>query len=141
MFFGSYSHALDEKGRIRVPSKLKAGITGAYVITKGIDNCLYIFNKAYFETEFLSKLDSVFPYASSGNKSVRAILSSTFDVEEDTQGRFVIPATLKEFAGINKNVVSVGVGNRIEIWDSENWNSYSNQTSFEDAVKELNSSK
>ena len=141
MFFGSYSHALDEKGRIRVPSKLKAGITGAYVITKGIDNCLYIFNKAYFETEFLSKLDSVFPYASSGNKSVRAILSSTFDVEEDTQGRFVIPATLKEFAGIGKNVVSVGVGNRIEIWDSDKWNNYSNQTSFEDAVKELNSNK
>lgn len=141
MFFGSYSHALDEKGRIRVPSKLKAGITGAYVITKGIDNCLYIFNKAYFETEFLSKLDSVFPYASSGNKSVRAILSATFDVEEDTQGRFVIPATLKEFAGIGKNVVSVGVGNRIEIWDSDKWNNYSNQTSFEDAVKELNSNK
>lgn len=141
MFFGSYSHALDEKGRIRVPSKLKAGITGAYVITKGIDNCLYIFNKSYFETEFLSKLDSVFPYASSGNKSVRAILSATFDVEEDTQGRFVIPATLKEFAGIGKNVVSVGVGNRIEIWDSDKWNNYSNQTSFEDAVKELNSNK
>ena len=87
----------------------------------------------------LSKLDSIFPYSTSGNKSVRAILSSTFDVEEDTQGRFVIPATLKEFAGIEKSVVSVGVGNRIEIWDSEKWNSYSNQTSFEDAVKELNS--
>ena len=139
MFFGSYSHALDEKGRIRVPAKLKVGITGAYVITKGLDDCLYIFNKAYFETEFLSKLDSIFPYSTSGNKSVRAILSSTFDVEEDTQGRFVIPATLKEFAGIEKSVVSVGVGNRIEIWDSEKWNSYSNQTSFEDSVKELKS--
>ena len=57
MFFGSDSHALDEKGRIRVPAKLKVGITGAYVITKGLDDCLYIFNKAYFETEFLSKLD------------------------------------------------------------------------------------
>lgn len=139
MFFGSYSHALDEKGRIRVPSKLKTGITGAYVITKGIDNCLYIFNKTYFETEFLSKIDSVFPYASSGNKSVRAILSSTFDVEEDTQGRFVIPNSLKEYAKIVKNVVSVGVGNRIEIWDSALWDSYSNETSFEEAVKELNS--
>jgi MraZ protein len=141
MFFGSYSHALDEKGRIRVPSKLKAGITGAYVITKGIDNCLYIFNKSYFETEFLSKLDSVFPYASQGNKSVRAILSSTFEIEEDNQGRFVIPASLKEFAGIDKFVVSVGVGNRIEVWDSKKWEDYSEQTSFEDAVKELNSNK
>lgn len=141
MFFGTYAHALDEKGRIRIPSKLKAGITGCYVITKGIDNCLYIFNKTYFETEFLSKLDSVFPYATSGNKSVRAILGSTFDVEEDTQGRFVIPAPLKEFAGIDKNVVSVGVGNRVEIWDSKKWSNYSNQASFEEAVRELNSTK
>lgn len=139
MFFGSYSHSVDEKGRLRIPSKLKTGITGSYVITKGLDNCLYVFNKTYFESEFLAEINSIFPYAQSGNKSLRAILSSTYEVEEDNQGRFIIPSGLKEYAGINKNLTSVGVGNRIEIWDAVAWAEYVSATTFSDAVKELNS--
>ncbi|MBR4003031.1 MAG: division/cell wall cluster transcriptional repressor MraZ [Clostridia bacterium] len=137
MFFGEYSHALDEKGRIRIPSKLKAGL-GEYVATKGVDNCIYIFSKSYFENEFLDSINRISAYALNGQNAVRAILSSTFEVEEDNQGRFVIPASLREFAGITKNVVSVGVGKRIEIWDEQTWKNYNNQTSFADAIKELN---
>lgn len=137
MFFGEYSHALDEKGRIRIPSKLKVGL-GEYVATKGVDNCIYIFSKSYFENEFLDSINRISAYALSGQNAVRAILSSTFEVEEDNQGRFVIPASLREFAGITKNVVSVGVGKRIEIWDEQTWKDYNSQTSFVDAIKELN---
>ena len=137
MFFGEYSHALDEKGRIRIPSKLKIGL-GEYVATKGVDNCIYIFSKSYFENEFLESINKVSAYSLTGQNAVRAILSSTFEIEEDAQGRFVIPASLREFAGITKNVVSVGVGKRIEIWDEQTWKDYNNQTSFVDAVKELN---
>ncbi len=137
MFFGEYSHALDEKGRIRIPSKLKVGL-GEYVATKGVDNCIYIFSKSYFENEFLESINKVSAYSLTGQNAVRAILSSTFEIEEDAQGRFVIPASLREFAGITKNVVSVGVGKRIEIWDEQTWKDYNNQTSFVDAVKELN---
>lgn len=137
MFFGEYSHALDEKGRIRIPSKLKAGL-GEYVATKGVDNCIYIFSKSYFENEFLDSINRISAYALNGQNAVRAILSSTFEVEEDNQGRFVIPASLREFAGITKNIVSVGVGKRIEIWDEQTWKNYNNQTSFADAIKELN---
>ncbi len=137
MFFGEYSHALDEKGRIRIPSKLKVGL-GEYVATKGVDNCIYIFSKSYFENEFLESINRISAYSLTGQNAVRAILSSTFEIEEDAQGRFVIPASLREFAGITKNVVSVGVGKRIEIWDEQTWKDYNNQTSFVDAVKELN---
>ncbi len=137
MFFGEYCHALDEKGRIRIPSKLKSGL-GEYVATKGVNNCIYIFNKSYFETEFLDSINKVSAYSLTGQNAVRAILSSTFEVEEDNQGRFIIPASLKEFAGITKNVVSVGVGKRIEIWDEQTWKDYNSKTSFVDAIKELN---
>ena len=137
MFFGEYSHALDEKGRIRIPSKLKVGL-GEYVATKGVDNCIYIFSKSYFENEFLESINKVSAYSLTGQNAVRAILSSTFEIKEDAQGRFVIPDSLREFAGITKNVVSVGVGKRIEIWDEQTWKDYNNQTSFVDAVKELN---
>lgn len=65
-------------------------------------------------------------------------MSSTFEIEEDNQGRFVLPASLKEFAGITKNVVSVGVGKRIEVWNEETWKQYNSKTSFADAIKELN---
>lgn len=137
MFFGEYSHSLDEKGRIRIPSKLKMSLS-EYVATKGINNCIYIFNKAYFETEFLNSINRISAYSLTGQNAVRAILSSTFEIEEDNQGRFIIPSSLKEFAGITKNVVSVGVGTRIEIWDEQTWKEYSEKTSFVDAIKELN---
>lgn len=139
MFFGEYSHALDEKGRIRIPSKLKVGL-GEYVATKGVNNCIYIFSKTYFETEFLESINRISAYSLTGQNAVRAILSSTFEIEEDNQGRFVLPGNLKEFAGITKNVVSVGVGKRIEIWDEETWKEYNSKTSFLDAIKELNGS-
>ena len=139
MFFGEYSHALDEKGRIRIPSKLKVGL-GEYVATKGVNNCIYIFSKTYFETEFLESINRISAYSLTGQNAVRAILSSTFEIEEDNQGRFVLPNSLKEFAGITKSVVSVGVGKRIEIWDEETWKEYNSKTSFLDAIKELNGS-
>lgn len=138
MFFGEYSHALDEKGRIRIPSKLKVGL-GEYVATKGVDNCIYIFSKTYFENEFLESINKISAYSLAGQNAVRTILSSTFEIEEDSQGRFVIPVSLREFAGITKNVVSVGVGKRIEIWSEQSWKEYNSKTSFVDAIKELNS--
>ena len=126
MFFGEYHYQLDEKSRLRIPSKLKTE-SKEYVITKGTNNCLFVFSKPYFENEFLSKLASVPTFSVSGQKPVRALLSSSFEVAEDSQGRFLLPATLKDFAKISKNIVFIGVGNRIEIWSEENWNEYNDE--------------
>ncbi len=139
MFFGEYHYQLDEKSRLRIPSKLKASLSKEYIITKGINNSLFIFGKEFFESEFLAKLTSVPTFSVSGQKPIRALLSSSFEVAEDSQGRFLLPSTLKDFAKISKNVVFIGVGNRIEVWSEENWNEYNNEDgkTFDEMVESL----
>lgn len=124
MFFGEYKHSVDEKARMRVPAKLKVSLSNKYVVTKGTSGCLFIFSKNYFEQEFLSKLNAVPTFNVASQKPIRMLLSSTFEVEEDAQGRFLLPASLREFAGIEKNVVFIGMGNRIEVWSDNNWENY-----------------
>ena len=136
MFFGEFKHAMDEKGRLRMPAKLKASLGGNFVVTKGTNACLFVFAKSYFEQEFLTKLSAVPTFDATAQKPIRMLLSSTFEAEEDGQGRFLLPQTLKEFAGMNKNVVFLGVGNRIEIWSEEVWNSYKDSTLNFDVVLE-----
>lgn len=138
MFFGEYKHIIDEKSRLRVPAKLKPGLNNEYVVTKGTNSCLFIFSKSYFQEQFLNKLNAVPTFNIESQKPIRMLLSSTYEVEEDGQGRFLLPSNLKEFAHINKDVVFVGVGNRIEIWSEENWNSYKgNDESFDDMANAL----
>ena len=138
MFFGEYHYQLDEKSRLRIPSKLKSE-SKEYVVTKGTNNCLFVFEKAYFGNEFLSKLANVPTFSVSGQKPIRALLSSSFEVGEDSQGRFVLPATLKEFAKISKNIVFIGVGNRIEIWAEEAWQEYNSEDgkTFDNMIESL----
>lgn len=124
MFFGEYKHSMDEKGRLRMPAKLKQELSSEFVITKGTNACLFVFAKNYFQQEFLTKLSHVPTFSSEGQKPIRLLLSSTHQTEEDGQGRFKLPQNLKEFAKIQKSVVFIGVGNRIEIWAEEVWNAY-----------------
>jgi len=138
MFFGQYNYQLDEKNRARVPSKLRLGLSNSYVITKGLNNSLFIYSKDYFESQFLDKLNTVPTFDIEAQRPIRALLSSSFEVEEDKQGRFVIPANLREFAGITKDVVFVGVGHRLELWSAENWAKYqSTDKAFDEVLGEL----
>ena len=138
MFFGEYHYQLDEKGRLRIPSKLRSSLLKEYVITKGTSSSLFVFDKAYFENEFLSKLSSVPTFSAGAQKPIRALLSSSFEVSEDAQGRFGLPIALKEFAKINKNIVFVGVGNRIEIWAEEIWQKYNEDgKTFDEVIESL----
>ena len=139
MFFGEYKHSLDEKGRLRIPVKLRNNLCNGYVVTKGSNGCLFVFDKKYFSEEFLNKLSNVPTFNADSQKPVRLLLSSTFEVEEDAQGRFILPSNLKEFAGISKNITIVGVGSRIEIWDEAKWTAYTSSESFDDVIKNLNS--
>ncbi len=137
MFYGQYSYQLDEKNRARIPSKIRNGLAG-YVITKGLNNALFIFSKDYFETQFLDKLNSVPTFDVEAQRPIRALLSSSYEVEEDKQGRFVIPANLREFANITKDIVFVGVGHRLELWSAENWSKYqSGDKTFDEVLGEL----
>ncbi len=138
MLFGEYHHTLDEKNRMRLPAKLKAKLGSDYVITKGSNGCLFVFSKEEMEKTIYEKLKSLPISDLKAQKSVRSMFSSGYEVEEDNQGRFLLPAYLKDFASISKNVVTIGVGNRVEIWDEDAWNKYNNDTeSFDKILTEL----
>ncbi len=136
MFFGEYSHTLDAKCRLRLPSKLKVP-GGTYVVTKGSNNCLFVFDKQYFDNEFMSKLSHVPTFDLVGQKSLRAFMSSCYLVEEDSQGRWVLPSALKEHAQIDKDIVIVGVGNRMEIWAYDKWHAYLAGSDYDATLSDL----
>ena len=137
MIFGEYKHQLDEKNRLRLPVKLKQKLGERYVILKGSNRSLFVFSQSELETTMLEKLKSLPLLDAKAQKTVRAMFSSGFEVEEDNQGRFVLPPALKEFAGIKKNVVSIGAGNRVEIWAEEQWNDYNSNEDYDSILEEL----
>lgn len=121
MFLGEYSHSIDSKNRLIVPAKFRDELGENFVVTKGLDGCLYIYPQKEWES-FEEKL-SLLPMGKSDiRKMVRFFLSSASQVEFDKQGRILIPATHKEYAGIDKDVIFAGVGKKIEIWSKEKWN-------------------
>lgn len=124
MFIGEYEHNVDAKGRIIMPSKLREDIGDKFIITKGLDGCLF----AYSQTEwanFEQKLKALPLAQKNARNFVRFFLSGAVECEIDKQGRFLIPANLREHALLDKEVVIIGVGTRLEIWNKESWKTYS----------------
>lgn len=124
MVIGQYAHSLDAKDRFRIPSKLKLGETQEFVLVKGTNGCIFLFSKQYFEEQFLSKLGDIPTFDLDRQKAIRLLLSSTYPVECDSQGRLLMPCALKKYAGIEKEMISVGMINRIEIWQPSRWTKY-----------------
>lgn len=126
MFIGEYQHALDSKNRIIVPSKFREGLENSFVITKGLDGCLY----AYPMDEW-KKLEEKLKSLPLTNKDARAFVrfffSGAAEIEIDKQGRALIPQNLLEYAGIVREIVSIGVSTRIELWSKEKWIDYNDQ--------------
>ena len=138
MFIGEYQHALDAKNRMIVPSKLREELGGKFVITKGLDGCLYAYPLTEWKIleEKLKKLPLT-------NKDARAFVRFFFagacEIEVDKQGRGLIPQNLKEYAGIEKEIVSIGVLTRVEIWSKEKWNEYNDSSvDFESIAEKMN---
>jgi MraZ protein len=125
MFMGEYRHSIDEKGRLIVPSKFRDLLGDTFVVTKGLDNCLFI----YPETEwhaFEEKLKNL-PVANKGaRKFSRFFLAGANSCTLDKQGRVLVPPVLREFACLDKEVVLIGVSSRIEIWSKDKWDTYNN---------------
>lgn len=130
MLLGEYRHNVDVKGRVSVPSKFRNDLGQTFVITKGLDNCLFMYSKQEWET-FELKLKEL-PLTSQDARSfVRFFFAGAAECEVDKQGRINIPQNLREYANIQKDVVIVGVATRAEIWDSENWNKYTSSDSLD----------
>ena len=126
MFMGEYNHTIDAKGRLISPSKFREVLGDEFVVTKGMDGCLFVFDDPEWQA-FEEKLRALPMIDKEARQFTRFFLAGAASVEVDKQGRILLPAVLREFAKIDKDAVLVGVGSRIEIWSRENWlesNSY-----------------
>lgn len=119
MFTGSYEHTVDTKGRIIVPSKFRDELGEKFIITFGLDGCLYMYPMNKWE-DFVNKLSSL-PGGKQSRELQRYFLASAVESEIDKQGRTLIPAQLREKVNIEKNVMIVGMMGKIEIWDKILW--------------------
>lgn len=130
MFIGEYSHNLDEKGRLAVPIKFRRALQKGAVVTRGIDNCLFLYTKT--EWEKLAEKLATLPIGQSNSRAFsRLMLAGAMDADMDKQGRVVLPEYLRQFAGLKKNVVVAGLYNRLELWDKDQWESYKGKTEAE----------
>jgi len=130
MFIGEYNHTIDAKGRLIVPSKFRESLGEEFVVTKGLDGCLFVYPMEEWN-EFTDKLRELPLTKKDARKFSRFFLAGAASCEVDKQGRILIPAVLREFAELEKDAVLVGVSSRIEIWSKANWEAV-NDTSDED---------
>ena len=135
---GEYKHNLDTKGRIIVPSKFRELLDEQFVITRGLDRCLF----AYTEDDWSrieEKLKTLPLTKKDARKFTRLFFSGATNVEIDKQGRINIPQNLREYAGLSKDCTVIGVSSRIEIWDSSSWEDFytESEDNFEDIAEDL----
>ncbi len=118
MFIGEYQHNLDEKGRLAVPAKFRQLLTKGAVVTKGLDNCLFVYTKT--EWAKLAEKLAQLPISKANTRAFgRLMLAGAMELEIDKQGRVVLPDYLRKYAGLTKKTIVAGLYNRIEIWNEE----------------------
>lgn len=123
MFLGTYEPKLDQKGRVILPAKFREQLTDGVVITRGQDRCLYAFPVAEFQ-EMFDQLRKAPLSSKQARDYVRVMLSGASDETPDKQGRITIPANLRSYAGLDRDLAVIGAGTRIEIWDADQWTAY-----------------
>ncbi len=123
MFIGEYQHTLDTKGRIIIPAKFREELGDVFIMTKGLDNCLFIYPKD--EWKVLEDKLKLLPLTRKDARAfVRFFFSGATECELDKQGRILIPGNLREHCKLDKDAVVIGVSNRVEVWSKEEWDSY-----------------
>lgn len=120
MFMGEYNHTIDAKGRLIVPSKFREQLGNEFVVTKGLDGCLFVYSNEEWK-HIEEKFREIPLTTKDARKFSRFFFAGAASCEVDKQGRILLPANLREYAGIEKEVVSVGVLSRVEIWSKDRW--------------------
>lgn len=127
---GEYSHNLDDKGRLAIPKKFRSDLSKGAVVTRGLDNCLFLYTKK--EWEKLAEKLAQLPFSQANTRAfARLMLAGAMDVDIDKQGRIMLPDYLRTFAGLTKNTVVAGLYNRLELWDQGKWKEYKKKTEKE----------
>lgn len=135
MFIGEYQHAIDSKNRIIIPSKFREELGDAFILTKGLDGCLYAYPMDEWKV-LETKLKKLPLTNRNARAFVRFFFSGANEITVDKQGRALVPQNLIEYASINKEIVSIGVSTRIEIWSKEKWNDYNESDIDMDGIAE-----
>lgn len=123
MFIGEYTHTIDDKGRLAIPSKFRLQLSQGAVVTRGLDNCLFLYPKNEWE-KMAEKLASLPLTQANARAFSRLMLAGAMDVDIDKQGRVVLPAYLRQYASVDGSTVVAGLYNRVEIWNEEAWRTY-----------------
>ena len=137
MLIGEYSHTMDAKGRLILPSKFRSELGERFIVTKGFDGCLYGYSIEEWKNieEKIKTLPLV--TGKDARNFTRFFFSSAIECEIDSQGRILISQNLREFAYLKKEVVIIGVSSRIEIWSKEKWNDYNDAQDTEDIAEKM----
>lgn len=142
MFYGEYEHALDNKGRLIIPAKFRVAMKEHYIekffITRGLDTCLFMFSEEEWKSQE-AKFRAIPFTKKEGRYFNRLFFSGAIDMVPDKQGRLLIPRYLKEYARIKRDIITIGISNRIEIWSQEVWHEFYEGTkgSFEEIAERL----
>jgi MraZ protein len=138
VFLGEHRPRLDEKGRLFLPAKFRDELAGGLVITKGQERCLYVFPATEF-TRLAGELAQAAVDRGDRRQHSRVFFGSASDEIPDRQGRVTVPPVLREYAGLSKDCVVIGMNTRVEIWDSERWSEYLGEAepAFADAREEV----
>jgi MraZ protein len=138
VFLGTYAPRLDEKGRIILPAKYRDELAAGLVMTRGQERCVYVFSQREFE-DLHSRIRQAPVTSKQARDYLRLFLSGASDEIPDKQHRVTIPANLREYAGLGRDLTVIGAGNRAEIWDTAAWNTYysEREASFADTTEEV----
>ena len=136
MLIGEYEHTIDAKGRLSMPSKLRRDMGEVFIVTKGLDGCLFAFSQDEWKN-FETKLKSLPLSDKNARNFVRFFLAGATECEIDKQGRFLIPSNLREAGKLEKEAVIIGVGTRLEIWNKEIWTSKDEEISADEIAENM----
>jgi MraZ protein len=138
VFLGTHTPRLDEKGRLFLPAKYRERLADGLVVTRGQERCLFIYPTDEF-TKVTEQVTSAPTTSRAVRDYMRVLLSGASDEVPDKQGRFTIPANLRQYAGLDRDVTVIGAGTRLEVWDSAVWDAYleQNEQSFAETAQEI----
>ncbi|KIL34643.1 cell division protein MraZ [Cohnella kolymensis] len=138
MFLGEFQHSIDDKGRITIPAKFREALGTDFIVTRGLDNCLFVYPRQEWAV-LEQKIKALPSMAANARAFSRLLFSGASECEWDKQGRVNVPNHLREYAKLDKDCVVIGVSSRVEIWDKAAWQEYSLQSegSFNEIAEKL----
>jgi len=135
-FMGEYNHSIDAKGRVIIPSKFREKLGDRFIVTKGLDGCLWVFPTSEWES-FTEKLTSLPVARKDARNFTRFFMAGATEAETDKMGRILLPQVLRDYAKLEKDAVLIGTGTRVEIWNAQTWSDISSFDNVDELAEQM----